>query len=1162
MEAAAKPGGYFSHSRPSPLSLPGVLNVHLVPHTHDDAGWLKTMDQYLYGLNQTIAIASVSAVLDSVVAALAADPARRFAYGEVAFFSRWWDDASEETRESVRRLVQEGRLEVSWGRRWGLGSERVAPPHPPTNHPHTPTLQFINGGWVQHDEAASHFEDMVAQTSRGHAWLARTLHTTPTVGWQIDPFGHSATHASLLTFDAGFDALFFGRSDYQDLARRATRGDLEVVWRADGAGRGRSGDVLAGAFASGNYGPPPGFNWDWAQGDDIIVDSTCTDVNNVAATVDAFVAAATALAATTRQAGEASAGGRDIMLTMGSDFQYAAARVWYRGLDALIHAANADGRVHALYSTPGRYARARADAAAGKGGRAAPPTPPTPPTPPLTFPLKTDDYFPYADCPSCYWTGYFTSRPALKKVVRDGGSLLAAVRALAGVDALREAVAVARERTTFTGRALAAVSVWRTTAPTLPPPTAPRAAWTAALDPLAEAAAIGMHHDAITGTARQHVTNDYVKRVAVGVAAVTPLVAGAIGDAALGALAPSAAPLRLCPAANATSCCISVAASKAGSPFVVLAHNPLARPRAARLRVPVWVGPSGGALRNTTLAVFDAASGDAVPSQIVPLSAGARRVRDSVAAADANVAATAGDATLAFVAELGPHASVAFLVEVVGWDDPAAAAVTTVVGRWGEKGAVRTPPPTPTPPSILLAPDPTDPSSAALELDGYTGEPAALISRGGARSALHLSSHTYNASDGSPTPDGRPSGSVSGAYIFRPHSKLAAGAPVVEVVRGPVVAEARFTWPHASVDVALWAGAPDAVAAWTAGPLPWDGVGREVVVEYATDLLESAGGGGDPTPPAILHTDSNGRRLLRRVQDARPSWSLNVAEPVAGNYYPVAALAVVRGDGGATPSSATSFAVAVDRGQGAASLRRGAIEFMLHRRLAVDDTRGVVEPLSETACGCRSCGCGGLAVAGHHVLAVASGDEAGAIAAREAALAASRPVVLVFGEGAAVAAARRANTRLATTPPPVASLPANVHLMSLDPVDGDGGAVMIRLAHLYGANECGSGGKDPPRSDGRTLITPPPSTACSPTTVDLSAIVPGILFDSVTETTVAGVRRLSEVRRARWPVDGEEASEENSAQPAFFECDSGCHSKPLAVTLEPLQVRTFVARVK
>jgi Glycosyl hydrolases family 38 N-terminal domain len=30
-----------------------MLNVHLVPHSHDDVGWLKTADQYYLGANRS-----------------------------------------------------------------------------------------------------------------------------------------------------------------------------------------------------------------------------------------------------------------------------------------------------------------------------------------------------------------------------------------------------------------------------------------------------------------------------------------------------------------------------------------------------------------------------------------------------------------------------------------------------------------------------------------------------------------------------------------------------------------------------------------------------------------------------------------------------------------------------------------------------------------------------------------------------------------------------------------------------------------------------------------------------------------------------------------------------------------------------------------------------
>lgn len=156
---------------------------------------------------------------------------------------------------------------------------------------------------------------------------------------------------------------------------------------------------------------------------------------NVPGRVDAFVEAATAWA---RQL----AGG-DVLFLMGSDFHHANAHASFANLDRcggsvlacvccccpaskrtrdaphsscvhgtqphpsacarsarlrlrvacggaaarLIHHVNADGRVNVLYSTPSAYVAAKAGYAN------------------TSWPVKGDDFFPYADCEHCYWTG-------------------------------------------------------------------------------------------------------------------------------------------------------------------------------------------------------------------------------------------------------------------------------------------------------------------------------------------------------------------------------------------------------------------------------------------------------------------------------------------------------------------------------------------------------------------------------------------------------------------------------------------------------------------------------------------------------------------------------------------------------------------------------------
>lgn len=73
----------------------------------------------------------------------------------------------------------------------------------------------------------------------------------------------------------------------------------------------------------------------------------------------------------------------------------------------------------------------------------------------------------------------------------------------------------------------------------------------------------------------------------------------------------------------------------------------------------------------------------------------------------------------------------------------------------------------------------------------------------------------------------------------------------------------------------LWAGASTVEVGWTIGPLPCTGM--EVVLRYRSDLQSND----------TWFTDANGRSVMQRTRNRRPSYPTSLAEPVAGNYYPI-----------------------------------------------------------------------------------------------------------------------------------------------------------------------------------------------------------------------------------------------------------------------------------
>ena len=79
-----------------------TLDVHLIPHSHTDPGWLNTYAGY-YG--------DVKNILTKVVAALGKDRNRTFVWAETCFFTRWFGEQSAAQRELVRQLVAARQLE-------------------------------------------------------------------------------------------------------------------------------------------------------------------------------------------------------------------------------------------------------------------------------------------------------------------------------------------------------------------------------------------------------------------------------------------------------------------------------------------------------------------------------------------------------------------------------------------------------------------------------------------------------------------------------------------------------------------------------------------------------------------------------------------------------------------------------------------------------------------------------------------------------------------------------------------------------------------------------------------------------------------------------------------------------------------------------------------
>lgn len=890
-----------------PPTKEGMLNVHVICHTHLDTGWVETFDQYYYGYVETI--------LNSVVKSLSENPRRRFIFVETAFFMRWWREQNEFMRSRFKRLVNNGQLE------------------------------FISGGWSMNDEAVSHYSAIIDQMTLGHKNLYKIFGQCGginKIGWQIDPFGHSREYASLLS-QMGFEGLFLGRIDFQDKIFRQNMQSMEFVWKSSPSLGSYKTDLFTSILPN-TYSPPEQFCFDVSCNDEQL---NRYNIQHKA----------TQFAMMMLKQAESYATNHTVV-TMGMDFNYRDANKWYSNLDQLvdeIQSNQAKYKINLVYSTPSCYLKNIHKQTH------------------ITWPVKLDDFFPYADSHNSYWTGYYTSRPGLKYQIVTGNNFLQAAKQLSVLanpytnqDAVNE------------------------------------------LEHLQETLGILQHHDAVTGTCKQFVSDDYSRMLANAMKKAHHSLVTSVAkiiehnnhvrqfstsqqqQQQQQQMSPIDAFIMkgehiFCSSLNASHCQISEKLDRFEK-LLIHVYNPASHTVQHYVQIPVRDGRY--IVRET------GSSANQVTSQQIPIPPPVLRLTSIESRQDYGIIDPEVSKEFIFAAILPPLSMATYLIEkasglssrspssLLGMSN-AQLGYNLYSGHSNQRISSGSS-------SInnllrrLNAPEPNNNNIIRRELVSSSGQNEVLFgnsrisgvidSESGLLSGIQFSdgrrlpfkqNFFYYDADAKFRPE-----KISGAYIFNPMDRgpqRVSTRAEVEIIRGPVVEEVHQVFsPWCSQVIRIYRHSDYIEFHWLVGPIPIQSDinnmnmqanfnpvtdnGREIISLYETDMKTNG----------TFFTDSNGRETIRRIRDHRSDYRLFTTEHTASNYYPITSWIFIR-----DYDRNLQLSILPDRPQGGSSIRDGQVELMLHRRLLQDDGLGMEEPLNEPGIDRR-----GLIIRGKHYLLV------------------------------------------------------------------------------------------------------------------------------------------------------------------------------------------------
>ncbi|OWA50165.1 Alpha-mannosidase 2 [Hypsibius exemplaris] len=430
------------------------LQVFVVPHSHNDPGWIRTFEEYFEE--------STKQIFNLMIKKLPIKPRRKFIWAEISYLSLWWFTANDESKAVFKKLVKDGQVEL------------------------------VTGGWVMPDESSSHYSSMINQLIEGHEWIKNHIgpDAVPRHGWAIDPFGMSSTMAYILKLN-NFDGMLIQRAHYSIKKHLSKLKALEFEWRQTWDRAGRT-DILCHLMPFYSYdiphtcGPDPKI---CCQFDFRRIPTTSGKpvscpwgIPPRAITTGNLKERAETLLDQYRKKAQLTQT-NVVLAPLGDDFRYDSTTEWdrqYLNYEKLIHyfSSRPDLNVRIQFGTLKDYFDAVKKDTATRA---------------LTLPTLSGDFFTYADRDDHYWSGYFTSRPFYKSLDRRLAAHLRSAE-------IAYSVALARFQRKPTGPSFKHVDLLLMK-----------------LISSRRSLALFQHHDGVTGTAKTAVMTDYAIKMITAV---------------------------------------------------------------------------------------------------------------------------------------------------------------------------------------------------------------------------------------------------------------------------------------------------------------------------------------------------------------------------------------------------------------------------------------------------------------------------------------------------------------------------------------------------------------------------------------------------------------------------------------------------------------------